>query len=68
MDFISKAELELYISKKVTIFTRDIISEFKNAEMVRRVATKIWYREGTFRVGILLNIMIKKLSSTAKNF
>ncbi len=52
-DFISKAELELYISKQDTIFTKDVITEFKNAGMVRRVVTKIWNRDGAFRVGIL---------------
>ena len=30
-DFISKAELELYISKQDYIFTENVISEFKKA-------------------------------------
>ena len=30
-DFISKAELELYISKQDNIFTENVISEFKKS-------------------------------------
>ncbi len=52
-DFISKTELELYISKQDNIFTENVITEFKKAGMVRRVVTRIWNREGAFRVGIL---------------
>jgi len=52
-DFISKAELELFISKQDTFYTKELIAEFKKAGMVRRVVTKIWNREGAFRVGIL---------------
>ena len=52
-DFVSKAELELYISKQDTIFNTDVISIFKEAGMLRRVVTKIWNREDAFRVGIL---------------
>ena len=46
-------ELELYISKQDNIFNENVISEFKKAGMVRRVVTRIWNREGAFRVGIL---------------
>ena len=50
---MSKAELELYISKQDSIFTDDVIPIFKRAGMLRRVVTKIWNREDAFRVGIL---------------
>ena len=59
-DFISKAELELYISKQDNIFTENVISEFKKAGMVRRVVTRIWNREGAFRVGILFEYTDEK--------
>ena len=52
-DFLSENELELYISKQDSIFTDDVVSIFKRAGMLRRVVTKIWNREGAFRVGIL---------------
>ena len=52
-DFLSENELELYISKQDFIFNTDVISIFKKAGMLRRVVTKIWNREGAFRVGIL---------------
>ena len=59
-DFISKAELELYISKQDNIFIENVISEFKKAGMVRRVVTRIWNREGAFRVGILFEYTDEK--------
>ena len=52
-DFISKAELELFISKQDIYYTKEVIAKFKKAGMVRRVVTRIWNREGAFRVGIL---------------
>ena len=52
-DFISKAELELFISKQDTFYTKEVIAEFKKAGLARRVVTKIWNKEGAFRVGIL---------------
>ena len=51
-DFISKAELELFISKQDIYYTKEVIAKFKKAGMVRRVVTKIWNREEPF-VGIL---------------
>ena len=59
-DFLSKAELELYISKQDNIFTENVIFEFKKAGMVRRVVTRIWNREGAFRVGILFEYTDEK--------
>ena len=59
-DFISKTELELYISKQDNIFTENVITEFKKAGMVRRVVTRIWNREGAFRVGILFEYRDEK--------
>ena len=52
-DFVSKTELDLYISKKHLIFTSEVISSFKKVGMQRRVATKIWNRDGACNVGIL---------------
>ena len=40
-DFISKAELELFISKQDTFYTKEVIAEFKKAGLARRVVTKI---------------------------
>ena len=59
-DFVSKTELELYISKQDSIFTDDVIPIFKRAGMLRRVVTKIWNREGTFRVRILFEYTEEK--------
>ena len=66
-DFISKTELELYISKQDNIFTENVITEFKKAGMVRRVVTRIWNREGAFRRNTL-NIRVKKPIKIVKNF
>ena len=67
-DFISKTELELYISKQDNIFTENVITEFKKAGMVRRVVTRIWNREGAFHVRILFEYTgekaYKRLSKT----
>ena len=52
-DFISKTELELFISKQDQIYTPEVINEFTEAGMLRRVVTQIWNREGAFRVGII---------------
>ena len=52
-DFISKTELELYISKQDEIFTPKVVTDFIQAGMLRRVVTQIWNREGAFRVGII---------------
>ena len=52
-DFISKAELDLFISKHDTFYTKEVIAEFKKAGLARRVVIKIWNKEGAFRVGIL---------------
>ena len=59
-DFISKAELELFISKQDIYYTKEVIAKFKKAGMVRRVVTKIWNREGAFRVGILFEYTDEK--------
>ena len=39
-DFISKTELELYISKQDEIFTPDVVNEFTQAGMLRRMLLK----------------------------
>ena len=52
-DFISKTELDLFISKQDIFYSKTIIAQFKNAGLVRRVVTRIWNREGAYRVGIL---------------
>ena len=59
-DFISKAELELFISKQDIYYTKEVIAKFKKAGMVRRVVTKIWNRDGAFRVGILFEYTDEK--------
>ena len=59
-DFISKTELELYISKQDEIFTPDVVNEFTQAGMLRRVVTQIWNREGAFRVGIIFEYKDQK--------
>ena len=59
-DFISKAELELFISKQDIYYTKEVIAKFKKAGMVRRVVTRIWNREGAFRVGILFEYIGEK--------
>ncbi len=40
-DFISKAELDLFISKHDTFYTKEVIAEFKKAGLARRVVIKI---------------------------
>ena len=67
-DFISKAELELFISKQDTFYTKEVIAEFKKAGLTRRVVTKIWNKEGAFRVGYFSKIKEKKLINIDKNF
>ena len=59
-DFISKAELELFISKQDTFFTKEVIVEFKKAGMVRRVVTKILNRRGAFRIEVLFQYIGEK--------
>ncbi len=59
-EFISENELELYISKQDEIFTPEIIKEFSNAGMLRRVVTRIWNKEGVARVGILFEYRDEK--------
>ena len=50
-EFVSENELELYASKQDDIFTPEVIQEFKKAGMLRRVLTRIWNKEGVFRLG-----------------
>ena len=46
-DFLSKAELELYISKQDNIFNENVISEFKKRE---------WLEEWLLEYGIEMGI------------
>ena len=50
-EFMSDNELELYAKKQDEIFTPKVIDEFKKAGMLRRVLTRIWNKEGVFRIG-----------------
>ena len=59
-EFMSDNELELYISRQDEIFTPEVIKEFSNAGMLRRVLTRIWNKEGVARVGILFEYRDEK--------
>ena len=67
-DFISKTELDLFISKQDTFYSKTIIAQFKNAGLVRRVVTRIWNREGAYRVGILFEYTGEKPIKIVKDF
>ena len=67
-EFTTKGEMDSYIRKQDEIFTPEITEIFINAGMLRRVVTQIWNKEGTFRVGILLNTKIKTLLKNVNHY
>ena len=67
-DFISKAELELFISKQDTFYTKEVIAEFKKAGLARRVVRKFGIKRELFVLEYFSNIKEKKLIKIVKNF
>jgi hypothetical protein len=53
-DFANKEQLKLYLILQKEAFTPAVIELFTKAEMLRRGVTQIWNKQGSFRVGIIL--------------